>query len=210
MGLYMCSVKQSGEFMNDRAHCGAEVEVCAHLVQPPDRRYWLDELRLKDFPSLCSLGESSERLQAVIDDLFCTKERKRALAQIVEEHGESDAVKLNLLMVSGFLNHRRSAAVFDVAHECLDEETIAGCTNRRGERDRLALASLMYCRDPRLLVAIGGGYRNRLQKRLLPAGLWTPNPQEASNATSSGSQSGAHVWSTRSRTTRRRHSHGQA
>jgi hypothetical protein len=140
--------------MNDRAHQGAEVQICAHLVQPPDRRYWLDELRLKDFPSLCRLGESADRLQAVIDDLFATKERKRALAQIIEQHGDSDAIKLNLLMVSSFLNHRRSAAVFDVAQESLDAETIAGCTNRRGERDRLALASLMYCQDPARLVAV--------------------------------------------------------
>jgi hypothetical protein len=140
--------------MNDRAHASDGAPVCVHLTQPPDRKYWLDELRLKDFPRWSELEANSDRLTRAVETTFFTPQQLWVWKKITEEHGSSDAVRLNLLLVSAFLNHRRSAAVFDVAEEHLDEYQIKLCTDRTGRKDRLALAALLYCKDPALLLAV--------------------------------------------------------
>jgi hypothetical protein len=140
--------------MNDRAPASDGVPVCAHLTQPPAAQYWLDELRLSEFPYWCTLGQDTHRLRKAADDTFFTPQRLWVMKKLMEEHGDTDAVRLNLLLVSAFLGNRRSAAVFDVAEEHLDELSIRLCTDRTGQRDRLALAVLLYAKDPALLMAV--------------------------------------------------------
>lgn len=125
-----------------------------HLTEPPDRRWWLDEVRLKDFPRIRRLSESPERLAAAVEDAYGTPEAARVRERIVEAHGDSDAVRLNLLMVAAFLFHRKSVAVLDVAAEHLSPDEVTLNTGLAGSQNRLALAALLYWKDRELLVAM--------------------------------------------------------
>jgi hypothetical protein len=140
--------------MNDRAPASDEASICAHLTQPPAPRYWLDELRLSDFPYWCKLGEDPIELRRALEGSFYTPQRLWVLKKLTDEHGDSTALRLNLVLVAAFLHHRRSAAIFDVAEEHLEKYVIELCTNRAGQRDRLAQAALLYAQEPDLLMAV--------------------------------------------------------
>src|SRR5688572_22665157 len=120
---------------------------CPHLTELPDRRWWLDELRLKDFPRIRPLAESSEALRVAVDEAYSTGEAERVRERIVEVHGDADAVRLSLLMVAAFLFHRKSVAVLDVAAEHLSADEITLNTGLAGSQNRLALAALLYWKD---------------------------------------------------------------
>lgn len=135
-------------------HETTDARVCAHLTELPDRRWWLDEVRLKDFPRIRRLTETPDRLRAAVDDAYFTPEAARVRERIVEVHGDTEAVRLNLLMVSAFLFHRKSVAVLDVAAEHLSADEVTLNTGLAGSQNRLALAALLYWKDRDLLVAL--------------------------------------------------------
>ncbi|MCA9491807.1 MAG: hypothetical protein KC621_17870 [Myxococcales bacterium] len=135
-------------------HETTDARVCAHLTELPDRRWWLDEVRLKDFPRIRRLTETPDRLRVAVDDAYFTPEAARVRERIVEVHGDTEAVRLNLLMVSAFLFHRKSVAVLDVAAEHLSPDEVTLNTGLAGSQNRLALAALLYWKDRDLLVAL--------------------------------------------------------
>ena len=140
--------------MNDQVSNEDDLPVGAHLTRPPSRRYWLDEVRLKEFPQLRGLLEDPPHLQRSLDSVFGSAVGRRVLAHIRNTHGDTDAIKLHLVMVAAFLAQRRSAAVLDVALDHLDDEALAMCTSRTDVRDRLSLATLLYCQDPERLIDV--------------------------------------------------------
>ncbi len=125
-----------------------------HLAGMPDRGWWLDEIRLKDFPRIRALLGRSDQLRAAVQAEFCTPEASRVRDRIFATYGETDAVRLNLLMVAAFLFQRKSAAVLDVAREHLTDDEVTLNTGVAGCQNRLALATLLYWKDPELLLAI--------------------------------------------------------
>lgn len=115
-----------------------------HLTEPPDRAFWLGELRIPDYDELALLVEDQGELAWRLDREFPTAETRRVLVAALDEVGDTPEVRVNLLLAARFLRHKKSQALLDVAAAVLPVEAIDGLRSPGGRLQRMpALVALV-------------------------------------------------------------------
>ncbi len=136
-----------------------------HLTQPPSAAFWLGELGFARFPGLLPLLDEPDTLRDLLGLGWAGPTPSRVLGAIREEHGDQPAQALHMLLVSEFLQGKKSAAVRDVAHAHLGRAVRDQHELGHNGVHRLAAAGLLYLEDPRHLLAIEACHRWHSSRR---------------------------------------------
>ena len=133
--------------------------------QPPERAFWLDELRFPDFDELLTLRDDEDELRERAERAYSGPAPRRLFERILDEHGDGPEVLLNLLMVAGFLGQKKSSAVCDVALARLPVEVVQENRNAAGRIHRLPLAARLFGAAPVYLLEIDVLHRWHSRRR---------------------------------------------
>lgn len=124
----------------------------AHFHRPPDRDLWLGDLREESFDEVLAMDEG--RLSEALVEHGRDLPRPDALSALLGQRPPTLESLRHLLLVTRFLEQKKTAALEIVAREHLSEDVLEGLRDASGRLHRLAVALLLYAAAPEHLLAL--------------------------------------------------------
>ena len=128
--------------------------VAFQLTDPPERAFWLGELRIPDFDELELLLEDQGELAWRLEREFPTPAMQKLLVSNLEVLGDTAEVRVNLLLAVRFLRHKKSQALLDASAAALPADVLDGLRTPGGRLHRMPALMALIREDLAHLVVV--------------------------------------------------------